>query len=233
MTAAFSPLSRDQTWLTGLPRNNLILKSEEDLPVDYLNHLDELCTRLAGRRFILYAPTWRENKSGIYPFTDAETERLSAALSAHNCALGIRAHANWNGVALDKIDSGIFSVTDFPDVNVLLRKADVLITDYSSIFIDFLITGKPILHFAYDIESYENERGFLYNLNEAMGSERFSSFNELIRRLEATFAGQTADAERYAKAKALFHSHRNRCAEDVTEKLRMLSRPSLAFVQQT
>ena len=44
--------------------------------------------------------------------------------------------------------------------NDMLAVTDVLITDYSSIFIDFLATGRPVLFYAPDIAEYESSRGF-------------------------------------------------------------------------
>ena len=44
--------------------------------------------------------------------------------------------------------------------NDMLAATDVLVTDYSSIFIDFLATGRPVLFFTPDLADYENRRGF-------------------------------------------------------------------------
>ena len=49
----------------------------------------------------------------------------------------------------------------YPDGTELLLAADVLVTDYSSISVDFANTGRPMLFFAYDLEEYtERVRGF-------------------------------------------------------------------------
>ena len=61
----------------------------------------------------------------------------------------------------------IFKI-DFYEV---LNCGDILITDYSSIFYDFLLLNKPILFIPPDIKEYEVDRGFLMEsyLNFVLG----------------------------------------------------------------
>lgn len=219
MAAAFSPLPIHKIWRSGLPRNELILKPEHELPQDYRDQIDTLRDLLNGRRFVLYAPTWRNNTSGVFEFSDSELRVLEDLLSEHNCALGIRAHANRRLNSLSPKKSSIFYVNDYPDVSVLLRLSDVLITDYSSIYIDFLLTGRPILHFTYDINSYINERGFLYDLDEALASRWFTSFDDLIDRLKGALEAQQSPSRRYLRASSLFHDHPHEPAKEVANKI--------------
>lgn len=224
MAAAFAPLAKENVWLCGLPRNDLFLKTEPELPLDYLQHLNELRRRMASRRFVLYAPTWREGEDGIYAFSSQQLTKLDEVLKKHNAALGIRAHANRRiESAFMQGSDAIFFVNDLPDVNVLLRATDVLVTDYSSIYIDFLLTGRPILHFTYDIDSYVKERGFLYEIDEAVASTWFRTFDELIARLDDALAGKATDVERYANAKRLFHTHSGASAAAATQKIKLLA----------
>jgi CDP-glycerol glycerophosphotransferase (TagB/SpsB family) len=225
MAKAFAPTPN--VWISGLPRNDLILKDESELPLDYQSHLRELQTRIAGRKFLLYAPTWRDKNSGIYPFSAGEWETLKRFLSEHRAAMGIRAHANrrdLEGQAGHDSAHPIFFVNDLPDVNVILRATDVLVTDYSSIYIDFLITGRPILNFAYDMDSYVGERGFLYDLDEAMVDAPFRTFEELLTRMESALCGVPANPQRYERVKALFHNHGDRPSVVVVDHIRQLAR---------
>ena len=48
------------------------------------------------------------------------------------------------------------------DVYPLLARCDVLITDYSSVFFDFLHAGRPIVFFAYDLERYLRQDRSMY-----------------------------------------------------------------------
>jgi CDP-glycerol glycerophosphotransferase (TagB/SpsB family) len=225
MAAAFAPVPMENVWLSGLPRNDLILKDESRLPADYRGQLERIRARLSGRKLVLYAPTWRASEIGIYPFTDQERAALNALLNKHNVALGIRAHANRRveDAYADILKGGsVFFVNDYPDVNVLLRVTDVLITDYSSIYIDFMVTGRPILNFTYDIDEYVKERGFLYDLKDALPGAWFTSVADLLLKLEAALEGQGVDAGRYLRAKNLFHSHSGNSAAQVTANIKAL-----------
>ncbi len=224
MTAAFSPTPN--VWMTGLPRNDLITKPEPRLPIDYQTLLALLRKRISGRKFILYAPTWREGNSGLYPFSEQELEILSNFLVQQNAVMGIRAHANRrpsDDLQGDKLYPTIFFVNEFPDVNPVLRIVDVLITDYSSIYIDFLLTGRPILNFTYDIDSYVNERGFLYQLDDAMPNTPFRTFDELVANMDAALNGQELNLPQYRKVTSLFHAHANHSSVEVLDHIKRQS----------
>ena len=93
------------------------------------------------------------------------------------------------------------------------------VTDYSSIFIDFLVTGKPILHFTYDIDEYVRERGFLYDLETVLPSKWFRTPDELLARLESSLSGSGIDDDQYARSKDIFHQHGERPSAQVVKKI--------------
>ena len=55
--------------------------------------------------------------------------------------------------------SKVHLVPDYVDINDLLNITDVLITDYSSVFFDFIHTGNPILFYVWDESDYKSEKG--------------------------------------------------------------------------
>ena len=72
----------------------------------------------------------------------------------------------------------------FEIIEMLYRKADLLITDYSSCFIDFMLTNKPMISFAYDYENYkEKERGTFYDLEYVFPGAICTRFDELLSAL--------------------------------------------------
>lgn len=61
--------------------------------------------------------------------------------------------------------------SDYPVVNDLLMVADYLISDYSSIIMDYCILGRPIVCFGYDFEEYNKARGgFYFDLDKEIPS---------------------------------------------------------------
>ena len=80
-------------------------------------------------------------------------------------------------------DDFVLDYTDYPVVNDLLIAADILISDYSSINLDFCITEKPMICFGYDYDTYKNGRGFYYDLEEEMPNGVMRSEDEVIKHL--------------------------------------------------
>ena len=96
---------------------------------------------------------------------------------------------------------------EHPDVSVVLREASVLVTDYSSIYIDFMVTKRPCVFFAYDLESYVSERGFLYDYESAIAGPNARTFHELYNALSLALAANGAVDDLYRSSEALFHQH--------------------------
>jgi hypothetical protein len=226
MMQAYAPVPAERVWITGLPRNNFILDAEEELPDDYRRTLDNLRAQIGGRRLVLYAPTWRKEAGAHYAFSQDEIIALEKLLRAHNAVLGIRGHSNVREHTAYKREHGssqILSMNEVPDVNLLLRITDVLITDYSSIYIDFLLTQRPIVHFVYDLMEYQPPAGFLYGLKEAFGGPSAQSFPELLAHLEQALSQPAADSEQRNRARQLFHAHPANSAQVVADKIRQLA----------
>ena len=223
MAKVFSPLAEDRVWQSGLPRNDIILMDENNLPDDYLSMLKTLRELINGRTLVLYVPTWRIDSANRYDFSDEELARLNKVLESHDAVLAIRGHSNVRANKLMNVkssDTRIVDVNNVPDVNILLRLTDILITDYSSIYIDFLITGKPILHFTYDLDEYYKERGFLYDINDAFASQEVLSFDDLLENLDDALSNGISDENRYARVKHLFHEYVGNGSAGVVENIK-------------
>ena len=118
-----------------------------------------------GQPVILYAPTWRESlrpstgaagcaaAHGPGPVGALDGPRLAELLDA--VVLMRSHHMNRAGCV-----PGMIDVSGYPSVEELMLAADILVSDYSSIFFDFALTGKPAVVYAPDLASYRDvERG--------------------------------------------------------------------------
>lgn len=211
MTAAYWPLKINDIWLTGLPRHDLIVKEEAHLPRDMQEQLGRLRQELNGRKLILFAPTFRNDQDeGYYSFSKKEKSELINILQKNGFVLGIREHMadRSRQYSSQLVGNCFISVSEgvYPNVEVLMREASALVTDYSSIFIDFLVTGRPVISFAYDYEKYSSkERGLFYDLEWCFPGAIATDFQSLAGALLNAMKGHDASAqERYEHRRRLF-----------------------------
>lgn len=74
-----------------------------------------------------------------------------------------------NTFDMSQVKDFVYEIDAKADIAPLYPLADLLITDYSSVFFDYAILKRPIYFYMYDIESYANElRGFYFDLYETL-----------------------------------------------------------------
>lgn len=197
MAAAFYPLTFHDVWLTGLPRNDVILRAEELLPNDFKHQLEKLREELSGRKLVFYAPTFRNAQGGSsYKFSDDEISKIADCMLKHNAVLGVREHmaaknhSYFKALSASAIPMLNLGREHYADIELIYREADVLITDYSSCFIDFMLTGKPEICFAYDYEQYAgSERGLFYELKDVFPGPVCDNAISLVSHIDESLSG--------------------------------------------
>jgi len=216
MTAAYWPLTYHDIWVTGLPRHDFILADEAQLPKDFPVRSARLKNELQGRKFILFAPTFRaDQENGYYSFTDEEVQQLSDWLTRNNMAMGIREHmADKTRLYSSQLRGDCFfdaSERIFPDIELLYRHADLLLTDYSSCFIDFMLTGRPMASFAFDQSSYaHSQRGLFYDQKMVFPGPVCTNFTDLMAGLETLLIPRSeAEQSAYDWKVEFFHKFRD------------------------
>jgi CDP-glycerol glycerophosphotransferase (TagB/SpsB family)/glycosyltransferase involved in cell wall biosynthesis len=118
------------------------------------------------RTVVLYAPTFRDTlTTRVYAarrFDDLDLDLLTQRLGPGFVVL-VRGHNN-NQREADRVGRAgtILDVTDYPDINDLTLAADVAVLDYSSLRFDWALTGKPMVFFVPDIDSYFSLRAPLF-----------------------------------------------------------------------
>ena len=143
-----------------------------------------------GQPVILYAPTWRESlrpstgaagcaaAHGPGPVGALDGPRLAELLDA--VILMRSHHMNRAGCV-----PGMIDVSGYPSVEELMLAADILVSDYSSIFFDFALTGKPAVVYAPDLASYRDvERGLYGDWPLGSGLPVAADHDELASHLQ-------------------------------------------------
>lgn len=234
MASAFYPLSYNEVWQTGLPRNDFIVRDFSALPEDMQSEIYRLRQILDGRRLVLFMPTFkRAQAKGYYTFSDAELACLKEWLERYHAVLGVREHmadqARTYASQLSSIGAVEVNSNRFPNVEMLYREAAVLITDYSSSFIDFMLTGRPVVSFAYDYDRYINhERGLFYDMELVFPGPVCKDFAALMEALQSAL-DETSEGDAgsmYIWKRRLFFDHMDdRNARRVVEKVKSLYQP--------
>src|SRR5690606_24557278 len=214
MASAFHPLTFHDVWVTGLPRNDFILRPVDALPSDMRDELARARALAAGRRLVLFMPTFRNGQElSSYRFAAGEIEWLRSWLERNNAVLGIREHMADSAAAfsaeLAPLASLDFGQRAFPNEEILYRVAVLLITDYSSCFFDSTLTGKPSVSFAYDHDRYvEAERGLFYDLETVFPGPVCRDFASLQAALTRAFDPPSREeASALALRRAMFFDH--------------------------
>jgi CDP-glycerol glycerophosphotransferase len=161
-----------------------------------------------GKRVVLYAPTYRDqvvDRRGRYRLDlRLDVERLREAVG-HDTVILFRKHHYIVDAVPATADGFVRDVSDFPDGTELMLAADVLVTDYSSMAVDFANTGRPMLFFTYDLETYADEiRGFYLDFVNTVPGPLLRTNDELADALVNLDAVQAQYAERYADFRRAF-----------------------------
>ena len=197
--------------ITGLPRYDL-LKSTYTLD-EFLNAQKQQLERIkAGKKLILYAPTFREHcESHLEQISHSEWHTLNNFMIANNSVLGVRPHPYDLKHSPDLFESLSNIVwlgqDEFTESNLVLQYVDALIVDFSSIWIDYLLLDRPIVGFAKDFEHYrDDERGFAYDFSSTFPDVFVNNITDLINQLDLLLSNGI-QTKKYSAAKHLFHAY--------------------------
>lgn len=180
---------RGPIWVDGYPRNDVLahpgaeaLRERLGIPLE--------------ARVLLYAPTWRDDRTEMVDYL--ELESFAGRLGAETVLL-VRGHSRTLPFGRDLDASGLIDVTTYPSMADLLAVSDVLITDYSSVMFDWATTGRPYVFFTPDVAHYSADlRGFYFDLLAEAPGPVARTREELLDVLTLP----DADADRYAARRA-------------------------------
>lgn len=137
---------------------------------------------------VLYAPTWRGSSKSQKFDVDKLVGDLVALGESKKWHLVFRGHP-LSAALLENIDLPVTVAPADLSTYQLMALADVVVTDYSSLGIDQLATGRPVVYYVYDLEEYSAERGLYFDASEFPGLV-VPDLNELIVVLGRLVAGE-------------------------------------------
>lgn len=168
----------------GYPRIDMTLNTDSKRYREYLRGLN--LDIIEGKETILYAPTWKGTNVSK---ASNDTKQIIADMAFLKEKIGnqynllVKVHPYLYKVASQFTELKDILVPDFIDPNELLSTVDLLITDYSSIFFDYLVTDKPILFYTWDADVYAEERG-QYLTNDRLPGATVYNAEELAEAIQ-------------------------------------------------
>lgn len=171
---------------TGCPRNDVFYSRKKD------DFNIKLIKKFPESRIVYYLPTFRNSPTpkNIFTQEDFNIDKVEAFLEKEKIVIVNKGHfveskmaklsSNKNSRIINLKDSDIST-----DINHILKDADCLITDYSSAFFDFLLTERPIIFAAFDLEDYiSNSRELYFEYQNAIAGPMVEDWTQLLFHLK-------------------------------------------------
>ena len=150
----------------GSPRNDILVRGDPDRARAVRASLGVP----GNTRLLLYAPTYREKGDVIPRAARMDMERTLNRLEQKTGGKWMclfRAHYLSAGIDLQAVQGRVVDATSYPDMADLLLIADMVVTDYSSCALDFIVMDRPALFYMPDWQAYAADRGVYFDAPES------------------------------------------------------------------
>ncbi|TVP77892.1 MAG: hypothetical protein EA353_09485 [Puniceicoccaceae bacterium] len=172
------------------------------------------------RRRVVYMPTWR-NSDWVDDFQLVRDYEFSIQRLEEFCEINsIDFFFRFHPYAMRKMQSFATEVSRFQRVHIentediyeTLDTFDILISDYSSVIFDYLLSGRPVIYAWFDFDSYREKEGFFYESKDVVAGTVAYNWLEIEEQLELCLSGLTEGKERRSQINQRFnefHSSNN------------------------
>lgn len=174
---------RDKILNIGQARNDYFFKDDVNIYRE----------RYVGKKIILYMPTHRqEGKKSMNMEIILDLPSMNSLLTKYNAVLLIKKHYyhREEPPVGDEFSNIIDMTNENPKTPILLKAADILITDYSSCYNDYLLLNRPQIFYCYDMDDYLlNDRELYFDYYSNVPGPICKSKIELNKELEDVLSG--------------------------------------------
>lgn len=170
-------IDKEKIKITGQPRNDLIFLNKK-----FFHEKKNI------EKIYLYMPTWRDYEFNVFE-NGFKPEYFSQFLKDNKILFVIKIHPNEIKKYKNKLNYNNIVFWEIKDAYPYLSNFDVLLTDYSSIYFDFLILNRPIIFAPFDFEKYSQKNGFYYNYNSVTPGPKAKNWEEVIEIMQELLSG--------------------------------------------
>ena len=218
-SADLHDISEDKFVTTGLPRCDGLL-----------NDIHPTTPYSSYDKVIIWMPTYRNHRAGVgvttgihfrygvpYIQNEAELEQINVILKKKNACLVIWRHPAEDASKIKDINKSniqIFDQKKFDEDGIqlydFLKDTDALITDYSSIYYDYLLTKNPIGIAAPDLDEYSKKYEFCGgDYKKAVKGYFLNNYDELVSFIKNVADGKLKPNKEQDKALNLYHKYQD------------------------
>lgn len=170
-------------------------------------------TLYKDRKIVVYMPTHRqEGRKKMNMYSILNLPKLNDLLRQHNSVLLIKKHYYHRKEQMvgDEFDCIKEITNDNPETPLLLSAADVLVSDYSSCYFDYLLLKRPEIFFCYDLDDYlTNDRDMYFNYLDVTPGPVCKTNDELVMELSRILSNNDKYKDQREKMLDFFYSKEN------------------------
>lgn len=179
----------------GYPRNDIMYGKTNKDKSKYASY---------AKTFI-YLPTWRDDGNDFIKQSGIDFMKLNKLMQENNSFFIFKLHpATHLEVDLSQY-SNVGMMDKGMDLYELLPLTDTLITDYSSVFFDYMLLDKDVIFFPFDYDNYIKDREFYFEYDDIFPTKPVYNFGELCDRLFSDFMID----EKYTNIKDMFWKYKD------------------------
>lgn len=164
-----------QMMLAGNPRNDYLYKYNSDL---------------CKEKNILWMPTYNNIDTSLLSMFIDSMDELYKWLLDNDVKLYVKLHPLQEDELVENLNSSFFEYIQLIDdeylshndieLYELIGNISILVTDYSSVMFDYLLTEKPIIYLINNIKKYNQDRGLIYNFEDITAGPVVDNFSDLL-----------------------------------------------------
>lgn len=192
----------------GQPRNDVFYDEQLEDENEFIQNI-----KYNGKRIILYMPTHRNEGKTIFPIDKViDLNKLDLFCEQNNSIFLLKLHfyhQNDKNDLLEKCKNVINITNVNVDSQLLLKYSDILITDYSSCYIDYLLLNREIIFYPFDLKEYMSfDRDLYFDYFEATYDNYVYSYDELETKLAQSINNKISNDQE--KLLDFFYDKQNR-----------------------
>lgn len=214
----------DKNIHSGTPRNDIYFCNLMKNTFKYKNKYSNLLHFSVEKKIVMYLPTYRRKSDSVFSFSlldEQKKEQIISLLKKWNAVLVEKSHVAEKTKIDAHVDENIIFADCRMNVQEMMYFADVLISDYSGAFLDYLMLDRPIIHFAYDYEYYKNvDSGLYYDIDDFSAGPVVEDYDDLLYELNSFLSGKDEWKKKRAYVKKKYMTYeKGRASEEIIKRV--------------